>query len=693
MLKRLGKYLNAGRFSKNEKGSVKIMAALTTPMLLLMAGAGIDTAELYRARINFQSAVDAAALTAAKTLASTGNTTQASQAGEEVFYGNIRNIAADIADASVSFDMGNGDCSSAPIVANATLKKSVYFASIRAATFKGDTVIDSTKKATDDEKRVTLYGTSEVQCGNNTIEVAMVLDNSGSMNSSGKIATLRSAASNLVNTLHTTMGSTPVVDPLKFSLVPFSAMVNVGSNYKSAGWMDTTGVSDIHHENLKWSGMDGVTQVGRVWQDQNGLPLTRFSLYDQLPGISWKGCVEARPYPHHIQDTTPSVGDPNSMFVPTFAPDTPDNWTGDYEQTIGNNTQATCSQWQGSWRWTPWGWRRRSVRRCTHWSDGQNGPRHPQNWGYRPHWDDRIEYQLGSFMGGGGGSGWVNGNPIYEETYQNNYLEDDHNFPAGLSAAGEHPKSAANTGTSTDPDTGQWGRQKWAWKYFNNPDPKNVNNGSSNLPSVAGYEGGPNAWCRSQPLTDLTTSQSDVIDAISTMTATGTTNIQAGVAWGWRTLSPGEPFTNGRDYNAPDNKKVMIVMTDGNNTAYPIDLFYSGYSKNNKSYYDTFGHSANERIFDGFDQIANPSHSYSTFRQAMDSHLVKTCANVKAAGIQVYTIAFDVANGSSVKTMLEECASQQVGGGRLYFDADNNAELIATFQSIAEDLADLAIVK
>ena len=96
MLKRLRDRLSLGKFWKDDRGSLKIFIGIGTPILLLTAGAGVDTAEMYRARINFQNAVDAGTLMAAKTLAATGSTTQAAQAGEEVFYGNIRNIAASI---------------------------------------------------------------------------------------------------------------------------------------------------------------------------------------------------------------------------------------------------------------------------------------------------------------------------------------------------------------------------------------------------------------------------------------------------------------------------------------------------------------------------------------------------------------------------------------------------------------------
>ena len=60
--------------------------------------------------------------------------------------------------------------------------------------------------------------------------------------------------------------------------------------------------------------------------------------------------------------------------------------------------------------------------------------------------------------------------------------------------------------------------------------------------------------------------------------------------------------------------------------------------------------------------------------------------------MQIYSIAFDVPNGSSVKEMMEYCASPKPGGKK-YYDASNNAELLAVFEAIAEDIAELAITK
>ncbi len=79
---------------------------------------------------------------------------------------------------------------------------------------------------------------------------------------------------------------------------------------------------------------------------------------------------------------------------------------------------------------------------------------------------------------------------------------------------------------------------------------------------------GPNMGCTTQALTPLSESATTVADAIDAMEPGGFTNVQAGIVWGWRTLSAGEPFTAGRGYDEQENDKYIIVLTDGNNT-YP----------------------------------------------------------------------------------------------------------------------------
>ena len=73
----------------------------------------------------------------------------------------------------------------------------------------------------------------------NTLEVALVLDNSGSMDEDGagtsdkRIELLREAAKELVETLAQQATQMKQVDkPVQFALVPFSASVNVGPDQR-----------------------------------------------------------------------------------------------------------------------------------------------------------------------------------------------------------------------------------------------------------------------------------------------------------------------------------------------------------------------------------------------------------------------------------------------------------------------------
>ena len=167
-----------------------------------------------------------------------------------------------------------------------------------------------------------------------------MLDNSGSM-AGTYIADLRTAAQNLVNVLYTGYEGT---DKVKVAVVPFAASVNVGAANINASWMDTKGLSPTHFENF-----DKQT--------------TRFDLLKQM-SVAWGGCVEVRPAPHDVTDSTPSENTPASLFVPMFNPDEPDeansggnSYGNSYLPDYGGSCPAppptclkfskkgSCSQW------------------------------------------------------------------------------------------------------------------------------------------------------------------------------------------------------------------------------------------------------------------------------------------------------------------------------------------------------------
>jgi len=146
--------------------------------------------------------------------------------------------------------------------------------------------------------------TATTKWGLNHVEVALVLDNTGSMSQNNKLPTLTSAAQNLVQTLMAQAGGDP--NAVKISIVPFSMTVNVGQQYKGASWI--TGVLPSAY------GADIFTTSST----------DRFTLFTQL-NRPWAGCLESRPMPYDVQDTPPSTG--GTLFVPYFAPDEPDTPT------------------------------------------------------------------------------------------------------------------------------------------------------------------------------------------------------------------------------------------------------------------------------------------------------------------------------------------------------------------------------
>ena len=69
------------------------------------------------------------------------------------------------------------------------------------------------------------------------------------------------------------------------------------------------------------------------------------------------------------------------------------------------------------------------------------------------------------------------------------------------------------------------------------------------------------------PLTDIldSTGWTNLNNKIDAMQASGNTNVTIGLVWGWHSLTPNLPLTEGSD-PAPDKDKVIVLLTDGTNT-------------------------------------------------------------------------------------------------------------------------------
>jgi len=179
-------------------------------------------------------------------------------------------------------------------------------------------------------------------------------------------------------------------------------------------------------------------------------------------------------------------------------------------------------------------------------------------------------------------------------------------------------------------------------------------------------------WCRQiAPIQRLTSNQQAIDDAIDAMQARRNTYIPAGLAWGWRLLSHDAPFSDGAAYDNDAVTKVIVLMTDGENTL--TMRKWSGHNTDNHSG-EVWGHDRNA--------VGHPSR-----KAEADGYTAELCQNIKARGIVVHTIAFEVPEGSPVENLMRNCA----GNGGQYFKAEDSEALANAFHRIALALLNLRL--
>jgi Flp pilus assembly protein TadG len=158
------------------------------------------------------------------------------------------------------------------------------------------------------------------------------------------------------------------------------------------------------------------------------------------------------------------------------------------------------------------------------------------------------------------------------------------------------------------------------------------------IPAVSGIT------CNPTEMLPLTSDVDTITDWIDDLTAeVNDTYTGAGLIWGYRALSEREPLTEAKPYG--DSQKVIIFLTDAISTMGP------SYPKHD-----------------------NENDTASEVWQTQ-------CTNIKAAGITLYTIAFQT--GTTQEAQLTSCATSSSHA----FTADNSSELKNAFADIAAKLA------
>jgi Flp pilus assembly protein TadG len=468
------------------------------------------------------------------------------------------------------------------------------------------------------------------------IEVALVLDNTGSM--SNDMDALRDAASDLAADLLALDG-----DTVRVALVPFVAQVNIGNEASHLAWMDTTGAAAYNGElledraiayrtqsnsttganceklsTLPFTGYTGPYRITwrrgdasalssllgasgglntrcYAWTQESGID--HLTLFNLISNEDWKGCVEARPEPYDVNDAAPTPSAPDSMFVPFFWLDTVDGVSG-----------------------------------------------------------------LSS---------------------SNSYIADSQGAITGATMS-----SRMTNGTNQPLDLAE-SRMFNVFKYRNN---------TASLDTSAPDTRGPNRGCPT-PIVPLTSNETTIQNNIAAMRhwSGGGTNQAEGLAWGWRVLSPTAPFTEGVAFNGSRNnvRKVIVLMSDGENTNVGDDpVLLSDYSAYN--HLGTWTTLASGgllgQLINGivrgilptqYRRAITSSNSYVSYVNGRQAAL---CNNIKNAGIEIYVVRFRDGDAS----VMRNCATQD---GEHYFEADNATELADAFDAIGSGIGALRLTR
>jgi Flp pilus assembly protein TadG len=603
------------RFGNDKSGGVAILFGLSFIPIIGLTGAAIDYGRASQLRSRIASASDAAALAAAK--APNLTVTERDALARSVFNANTADIrtmtginfrVSSIASGvrvDVSAESRNNFL---PVIGRPTTSIDVY---------------------------------SEVARGDGYVEVALVLDNTGSMRAD--IDGLKRASKSFTNTL---FGSGMGAGSLKMSVVPYVAAVNPGVSNMGMTYMDARGEGPHHAQAVR--GIVNGAMIGCDPYPRGGRPTgggsddgdggdgawlqdvyKKFAAIGQeLLGIKSAAALGETPNTRApLSGTWVSPGAPyvtrgERGFLPTgFGYDGVCYMTN---PSIINHfdlfDRIPSARWGGCVEARP-----------EPYDVTDDAPTADARTKFVPYfWPDEL------------GKRGVAATRV--ERRANNYM-DDGVLPSGWSFEWEN----------------SWEKDRSILKY-NGVTPATMNDSL-----------GPNKACPDE-LLRLTTTKADIIAKLDNMKAYdgGGTISSEGVAWGWRTLSPKAPFADGRAYGSA--KKFLVLMSDGENSI----------GESNKdggfiSHYSAYGVIRDGRF---------PAERFARANKYLDDRFELACSNAKAAGITVMTVYFRD-NNASAKNMMRRCAS----AGQFFYEAVDEAGLTQAFSQIASEIGKLRITK
>ncbi|MBN9588717.1 MAG: hypothetical protein J0G99_06880 [Alphaproteobacteria bacterium] len=161
------------------------------------------------------------------------------------------------------------------------------------------------------------------------------------------------------------------------------------------------------------------------------------------------------------------------------------------------------------------------------------------------------------------------------------------------------------------------------------------------------------ANCLPATITTLGYDWTSLSSQIANMSPNTSTNQAIGVAHGWQTITPGNPY--GAPSVPANTARYIILLSDGLNTQ---DRWWG-----------------------------NGSTEGTTEDGYIDDREKKTCDAAKADGVIIYTIFLDIGGAHGDSAPLEYCASDS----SKYFDLTSTSAVVTTFNQIAAQITNVRV--
>jgi hypothetical protein len=707
-------------FSRSEDGNIAILYAFLLAALMLFTGGAVDFTRRNAVRADLIESLDAAGLAIAKldeadppeisSLGPAARDAYLKEYGERFFHENFKYEDL-VTDLDLDFELDPQ-----VIRPSAQGKIKTIFLGI------GDFLLNGSG-GTGLEFLSMNTSTEITRRGSGPIELALVLDVTGSMNETinnvKKIESLRDASDALLDVLFGD-DDDATSEFVKVAVVPFNAYVNAGGARDEDGasaWTSTWG--DLNAQAI-YHGARYLHVTSTSAIDLN-TKVNHYRLFESNVGTTWRGCFESRPYPLDELDvaagSTPLASDlssynvaptgtsnslvlnaystaptpqlsnavlsaqANTRFVPNFAPD-------GVNCNDGSGSNDNC-EWSAT-------------------TSTRAGITYSGNWFNDPETEFSSASYAGSVEESGHedfGNSWIDDRRFTRVTGTalDKYLPVVNYFRRVLrqhvgGTSSQCPTSIG--GALTDNNFYNWLNARGATECFDdeyilrdayvgtwNAGAQKYENRVNLSPSIDEYLNeatndtgtrGPNAGC-TYPILVQSDEKEAIHDHIHGLSPSGSTNSAEGMMWGWRVLSPEAPFMSDIPYNDNEWQKAVVLMTDGFN-------FISHQENYRGSGMTAYGFAREARMGVGVDTAAE-------MKAEIDKKLLRICTRMKQRNILVYAITFGLSDSDpdelAVKQLFQACASGSEAP--YYFDAPDGDDLEDAFKDIAADLVKLHV--